>query len=66
MRRNGITHFDHGQDQAQKSAKAQLQMIMSNLHHLSKVRNGNNLIDTARRFNEKVSRDEKLSENELS
>lgn len=66
MRRNGITHFDHGQEQAQKSAKAQLEVIMANLHHLSKVRNGNDLCNTARRFNERVNKNEKLSPNELS
>lgn len=66
MRRNDSTRFDHGQELAQKSAKAQLLVIMANLHHLNKVRKGPELCHRARLFNEKVNRDEKLSENELS
>jgi hypothetical protein len=60
------SYFSHGQEQAQKSAKIQLEMIMSNLTHLSKVRNGVNLCDKARQFNDLVKRGVKLSPNQLS
>lgn len=66
MRRAGITHFDHGQEQAQRSAKAQLEVIIANLKHLEKVRNGAELCKRAREFNDKVSKGLKLSPNELS
>lgn len=66
MRRNGIKYFDHGQDQAQRSAKAQLEVIIANLKHLEKVRNGSELCKRAREFNDKVSKGLKLSPNELS
>lgn len=66
MRRMDSTSFSHGQEQAQKSAKAQLQVIMANLEHLKKVRNGSVLCDKARLFNDKVNRNEKLSPNEIS
>lgn len=66
MRRNDSTHFDHGQELAQKSAKAQLQVIMANLHHLKKVRKGDEYCNRARQFNEKVEKNIKLSPNEIS
>lgn len=66
MRRMDSTRFDHGQEQAQKSAKAMLEIIIANLKHLSKVRNGSDLCSKAKLFNIKVSRNEKLSPNELS
>mgnify|MGYP001132213578 CR=1 FL=1 len=66
MRRNDIKYFDHGNDQAQRSAKAQLEVIMANLMHLEKVRNGSELCDKARQFNELVKKNIKLSPKQLS
>lgn len=60
------TSFSHGQDQAQKSAKAQLEVIMANLKHLEKVRNGSELCKRAREFNDIVKRNVKLSPGQLS
>jgi len=59
-------YFDHGKEQAQRSAKAQLEMIMNNLNHLSNVRNGSVLCNRAREFNELVKRNVKLSPKQLS
>jgi len=59
------TNFSHGQDQAQKSAKAQLEVIMANLKHLETVRNGSELCKRAREFNDMVKRNVKLSPGQL-
>ena len=66
MIRKGITHFDHGIEQAQKSAKASLEIIMANLHHLEKVRNGKELCKTARQFNDFVQKGIRLTPGQLS
>lgn len=66
MRRNNITHFDHGQEQAQRSAEEKLKIIMSNLEHLEKVRKGKEYCEKARQFNDFVQKGIKLSPNQLS
>lgn len=66
MRRNTITYFDHGNEQAQNTAKAQLEIILANIKHLGKVRNGYNLISKAREFNNLIQQNIKLSPKQLS
>jgi len=66
MRRMDSTSFDHGQEQAQKSAKSQLEIIMANISALARVRGGEKLIKAAREFNSIVQRNEKLTANQLS
>lgn len=66
MKRDGIKYFDHGNETAQKTAKIQLEMILSNKHHLIKVRNGAKYFNTASQLNELLKRGIKLTPNQLS
>ena len=58
--------FQRNHAQAQRSAKAQLEIILGNIQHLLTVKNGERMAEAARKFKAEIDASEKLSENKLS
>lgn len=61
-----IDRFERNTQQAQRSAKEQLKIILSNAAHLLKVRNGQKKLSDAREFQAIVERGGTLSPGQLS
>ena len=57
------TRFFSGKDQQQRSARANLDIIMKNLNALAGLRKGQKLIDAAKSMN---AQKEKFTENQIS